>query len=324
MKNSLLRKLTASSGGASFKRGVPANSIYTKCTAAANKRVPDRGVVRARPSHVILHKQSNGIKFQNAEIADKFNPAMLDIGNLNTPCEEKSALAAVFDITDFTKFCNQVDAYMEIPRFLNYFLKWFFACIIQGLTEENDGVKSTFWTDLPMMVKFLGDGLLIVWNTQRMDSKQACRLVATLYNICKAYSRDFHPQINSIVSKPPGVLRCGIARGRVFSIGGGRDYVGHCINNASRLSHLDGLNFGFPQRGFQIKEDMPQEYARLFIPKYVSIKGVGDNEMIWVVKEEFNRLPPEKKKQYRSLEETLAIAEKYTESINCELENVNG
>jgi class 3 adenylate cyclase len=309
MQSSVFKKLISSSGGASSRRASLVSNPFRK-HRAANKRVIVRRAVPTRPPNVIVHKQSNGIKFSNSEVAGKFNPAMLDLGNLSIPCEEKSAIAAIFDISDFTKFCNQVDAYMEIPRFLNYFLKWFFACIVQGLTEEDDGVKSTFWADLPMLVKFLGDGLLIVWNTHHMNSKQACRLVATLYNICKAYNRDFYPQINTVISKPPSVLRCGIARGKVFSIGGGRDYVGHCINNASRLSHLDGLTFGFPQRGFQVREDMPAAYARLFIPKYVSIKGVGDSEMIWVAKEEFDRLPEEKKKQYRNLEETLAIAAK--------------
>ena len=316
MKRSVPGKITTSFSGKSFKRAVPVNTPFSKYPAAAHRRVLVRRAIPARPQNGIVHKQSNGIKFHNSEIANKFNPAMLDIGNLSTPCEEKSAITAVFDITDFTKFCNQVDAYMEIPRFLNYFLKWFFACIVQGLTEEDDGVKSTFWADFPMLVKYLGDGLLIVWNTQRMDSAQVCRLVATLYNICKAYNREFFPQINTIISKPPSVLRCGVARGKVFSIGGGRDYVGHCINNASRLSHMDGLTFCFPQRGFQVREDMPAEYARLFIPKYVSIKGISDNEMVWVLKEEFNRLPEEKKKQYRNLEETLALAAKYIESAN--------
>jgi len=235
---------------------------------------------------------------------------MLDLGNLNTPCEEKNAIAAVFDITDFTKFCNQVDAYLEIPRFLNYFLKWFFGCIVEGLTEEDDGIRSTFWADLPILVKFLGDGLLIVWNSQRMTSVQTCRLIATLYNICRAYNKDFYPQISTTINKPPSILRCGVARGRVFSIGGGRDYVGHCINNASRLSHMDGLTFGFPHRGFDVHEAMPEEYARLFIPKYVSIKGVGENEMVWILKEEYDRMPEDRKKHYRSFEETPALGNK--------------
>jgi class 3 adenylate cyclase len=256
---------------------------------------------------VVVHKQSNGIKFRNADVKDKFNPNMLDLGNLNTPCEEKNAFVAVFDLTDFTRFCNQVDAYLEIPRFLNHFLTWFFSCIVQGLTEENDGEKSIFWAELPIMVKFLGDGLLLIWNTQRLVSDQACRLVATLYNICRAYYWNFYPQISTTINKPPSILRCGIARGRVFSIGGGRDYVGHCINNASRLSHLEGLTFAFPNRGFRVNDDMPPDYAKLFIPKYVSIKGVGENEMVWLLKEEFNRLSEEKKRLYRDFDETMAL-----------------
>jgi class 3 adenylate cyclase len=316
MKSTFFKRPVPSTKGSILRRIAPADNSFRKHISPAGKRVVIRRTAAPRPPNVILHKQTNGIKFRNSEVADKFNPAMLDLGNLNTPCEEKSAIAAVFDITDFTRFCNQVDAYMEIPRFLNYFLKWFFSCIVQGLTEEDDGVKSTFWADLPMLVKFLGDGLLIVWNTQRMDSEKCCRLVATLYNICKAYNRDFYPQINTVINKPPSVLRCGIARGRVFSIGGGQDYVGHCINNASRLSHMDGLTFGFPHRGFQVKEDMPVEYARLFTPKYLTIKGVGEDEMIWVEKEEFERLPEEKKKQYRSLEDAASSAGKISAGIN--------
>ncbi len=284
------------------------NKLLRHVNPAGKKRIIRR-TVPARQPNVIVHKQSNGIKFRNSEVANKFNPAMLDLGNLNTPCEEKGAIAAVFDITDFTKFCNQVDAYLEIPRFLNYFLKWFFDCIVQGLTEEDDGEKSTFWADLPMLVKFLGDGLLIVWNTQRVAADQACRLVATLYNICRAYSNDFYPQINTVVNKPPGILRCGIARGRVFSIGNGRDYVGHCINNASRLSHMDGLTFAFPHRGFQVREYLPEKYAKFFVQKYVDIKGVGENEMVWVVREEFERLPEEKKKQYRTVDAAAEMIE---------------
>jgi class 3 adenylate cyclase len=314
MNNRIVRKLISPPGGQHLRRVLPAHSNLIK--HSPGKKVVVRRTAPARSPGIIVHKQSNGIKFRNTEVADKFNPAMLDLGNLNTPCEEKSAIAAVFDITDFTKFCNQVDAYMEIPRFLNYFLKWFFSCIVQGLTEDDDGVKSTFWADLPMLVKYLGDGLLIVWNTARMSNDQACRLVTTLYNITKAYNQDFYPQINTVINKPPNILRCGVARGRVFSIGGGRDYVGHCINNAARLSHLDGLTFAFPHRGFQVKEDMPADYARLFIPKYVSIKGVGENEMIWVAKDEFERLPEDKKKQFRDLEETLALAEKQPAGIN--------
>jgi hypothetical protein len=304
MKNTIVRK--AKPGGGSVMRKAGASSSMVRRPGAPGAKT----MVRRNPArqpNIIVHRQSTGIKFSNTDVADKFNPAMLDLGNLNSPCEEKNAIAAVFDITNFTKFCNQVDAYLEIPRFLNYFLKWFFNCIIQGFTEEDDGEKTTFWAELPMLVKFLGDGLLIVWDARRVTSQLDCRLVATLYNICRAYNKDFYPQISSIINKPPNILRCGVARGRVFSIGNGRDYVGHCINNASRMSHLDGLTFAFPQRGFNVRDDMPEEYARLFISKYIAIKGVGENEMVWMLKTEYERLPEDKKMLYRDVDPAIAV-----------------
>ena len=39
----------------------------------------------------------------------------------------------------------------------------------------------------------------------------------------------------AIVSEPPPVLRCGLARGTVFSVGNRSDFVGSCINMAARL-----------------------------------------------------------------------------------------
>ena len=210
--------------------------------------------------------------------------------DIGAPCEEKEAIAAVFDLTGFTNFCNQVDSYLAIPKFLNDFLDWFFNRIKMGLTELDDNNHNTFWADFPTMVKFLGDGLLLVWNARGMTEEQICRIVGTLYEICRDYRREFYPQMSMAVNKPPSILRCGIARGKVFSIGNGSDFVGHCINNASRLSRISSLSFCFPHRGFQVQEHMPPEYRQQFVPKYVSIRGVGDNELVWVGKEEFERL----------------------------------
>lgn len=249
-----------------------------------------------------LNTHSSGIKLLNNEITRKFNPDMLDLGDINRPCVEKEAIAAVFDLTGFTSFCNQVDAYLAIPRFLNDFLSWFYSSITKGLTEENDGSYSTFWTELPILVKFLGDGLLVIWDAQRMTEQQICYLAAMLYGVCYSYQNEFYPRMSMVLNKPPSVLRCGVARGKIFSIGNGKDYVGHCINNASRLSHLGSLTFCFPHRGFQVREHMPDDYARLFVPKSISIRGVGDNELVWVVKDEFDRLPEKNRVQYRSLE----------------------
>lgn len=224
---------------------------------------------------------------------------MLELGDLSAPCQEKEAITAVFDLTGFTMFCNQVDAYLGIPRFLSDFLDWIFTSIKIRMTAKEAGGRSALWAEIPLMVKFLGDGILILWNARRMSEDQICRIVTSLYDITRAYQRDFYPRISMVVNKPPGILRCGMARGKVFSVGGGRDYVGHCVNHATRLSHL-GLSFCFPHRGFQVREYLPPKYRPIFVPKAVSIHGVGDNELVWVVREEFDHMPLENKAMFRN------------------------
>ena len=272
------------------------------------KRIIVRRMHPSRPrSPVAVNKppvasNTAGTRVIANEAVSRFNPSILNLGEINTPSKESEAIAAIFDLSGFTNFCNQADAYLAIPRFLNDFLNWFFARISQSLTVENDGHRSMFWAALPVMVKFLGDGLLVLWNAHTMSEGQICRLVGTLYKVCYAYRIEFYPNMKMTVNKPPVVLRCGVARGKVFSIGNGNDYVGHCINNASRLSHLNPLTFCFPHHGFHVREFMPDNYARLFIPKYVSLRGIGENELIWLVKEEFENLPDRVKIQFRDLE----------------------
>lgn len=248
-------------------------------------------------------ESDNGAKLITHDVVNQFNPSMLALGDISTPCQEKEAIVAVCDLTGFTKFCNQVDSYLAIPRFLSDFLEWFFNSIREELTEKNYKKHTSFWADFPALVKFLGDGLLLVWNTRNMMEDQICRIVVSLYNICRTYRYKFYPEINMVVNKPPSVLRCGIARGKVFTVGNGKDYVGHCINNASRLSQLSPLSFCFPHSGFQVRDHMPEEYAKLFIQKYLSVRGVGENELIWVVKDEFDRLPERSRGLFRDVEQ---------------------
>lgn len=246
--------------------------------------------------------RTSGVRIIDNNTIKQFNPSMLELGDICAPCQEKEAVAAVFDLTGFTAFCNQVDSYLAIPRFLNDFLEWFFGNIRQKITEKDYGDRSALWTGLPIMVKFLGDGLILLWDARKMTEEQICRLAGSLYDICRAYRTGFYPRINMAVNKPPSVLRCGVARGKVYSIGNDREYVGHCINNASRLSRLGSLSFAFPHHGFQVREHMPEEYRRIFVPKYVSIRGVGEDELVWVVKDEYERLAGKSREMFRSYE----------------------
>jgi class 3 adenylate cyclase len=264
------------------------------------KRILIRRVHARRPG-AATPRRADDKKVLDNEVITRFNPSMLNLGDISTPCREKEAVAAVFDLTGFTAFCSQVDSYLAIPRFLSDFLEWFFYSIRDGLSEEDFGNRRSVWADFPLLVKFLGDGILLVWSARRMTEDQICRIVTTLFEICRSYRRDFYPRVSQAVNKPPAVLRCGVARGKVFTIGDGKDFVGHCINTASRLSQLGPITFCFPHRGFQVREKMSPEYLRLFVPKYISIRGVGDNELVWVVKEEYERLTANRKGLFRSL-----------------------
>jgi class 3 adenylate cyclase len=266
------------------------------------RRIIVRRVRSASARGSPAHGRGSNQKMLDNETIKRFNPSMLELGDINIPCREKEAIAAVFDLTGFTTFCNQVDAYLAIPRFLNDFLEWFFSNIRNRLTEDDLGESIMLWTGLPIMVKFLGDGLMLLWDARKMSEEQICRLAGTLYQICSAYRTEFYPRLSMMVNKPPGILRCGVARGKVYGIGNDKEYVGHCINNASRLSRLGSLTFCFPHRGFQVREYMPAEFRQIFVPKYVSIRGVGENELVWVVSEEYNRLPEKKREMFRSLE----------------------
>ena len=261
-----------------------------------------RRVRSGRTGVPVVDRQAGGMRMLDNNAFKQFNPSMLELGDICAPCQEKEAIAAVFDLTGFTAFCNQVDSYLAIPRFLNDFLEWFFASIREKITEKDFGDRSALWTGLPVMVKFMGDGLILLWDASKMSEAQICRLAGSLYTVCQSYKTEFYPYISNAVNKPPSVLRCGVARGKVYSIGNDKEYVGHCINNASRLSRLGSLSFCFPHRGFQVREHMPVEYRALFVPKYASIRGVGENELVWVVKDEYNKLPAKNQEMFRSIE----------------------
>jgi class 3 adenylate cyclase len=264
------------------------------------RRMIVRRFPRNRSQIPVVKTQQSGIKLSNSEMMKKFGPSMLDLGDFGSPSQEMEAVSAIFDLSGFTQFCNQVDAYLAIPRFLNEFLTWLFSKIKIGLTESFYERPRSYWVELPILTKFLGDGILLVWNARQMTEANICNIIPVLYDICYDYRHQFYPRISTAVVKPPVVLRCGIARGKVFSVGDGKDYVGHCVNTASRLSHLSVVSFCFPHRGFQVQEYMPEEYYRLFVKKYLSVRGVGKDELVWIVKEEFDKLPEPSKRLFRS------------------------
>ena len=115
-------------------------------------------------------------------------------------------------------------------------------------------------------------------------------------HICAKYVNEFLPTLRDKIVEPPPRLRCGLARGTVFSVGNGEDYVGSCINMAARLEKLPGISFCFNRRGFDLDENF-----YFAVVKEVSIRGIGEHELVCVSRKEVEGLSPKDRRFYRDL-----------------------
>lgn len=231
----------------------------------------------------------------------KFSPVVLRLGNIGAKSKQIDVIAAVFDLSGFTNFCSQVDPHLSMPRFLNEFLNWLFGEIKLQLELKRFRQGILLHSELPFFAKFMGDGVLFLWNTENMNMTMICNIVVTLRNICNRYSSGFAPAIKMHLSHIPKSLRCGVARGMVCSVGDGEDYVGPCINIASRLQKLSNLGFCFSKRGIDFDEGMAKETAQKYMVKSVSIRGIGGDELVVVRKPDFEKLSKRDKAVFKDV-----------------------
>lgn len=227
--------------------------------------------------------------YRRAELK-KFNPAVLKLGDIGARSRQIDVIAAVFDLAGFTNFCGQVDPHLSMPRFLKDFLNWLFESIKSEFESERFKQGIRLYSDLPFFAKFMGDGVLFLWNVENMDMVKICNIVITVRNITNRYSSIFIPEIRKHLSHVPKSLRCGVARGLVCSVGNGEDYVGPCINIASRLQKLGELGFCCSKRGIDLDDGMARETAERFMVKSVEIRGIGEGELVIVRKADFEKL----------------------------------
>lgn len=222
-----------------------------------------------------------------------FNPSMLGLGDISQSGEYTQALAAFFDLDGFSDFCNQVDSHLVIPEFLTRFLNWLFQALADEFRESEDATTVRLWGCLPFYAKFLGDGILFLWATDRCRGFPGkVNIAQSLLSITNAYVSRFVPDIRKAVSKPPPRLRCGIALGQIVPIGGGADYVGSCINAAARLQKLGLLSFAISRRGFDLTEspDVEGSLRSFLVLKRTAIRSIGINELVYIRKDEFAAL----------------------------------
>jgi hypothetical protein len=83
----------------------------------------------------------------------KFNPNILELGDIDAESEYIHALAAVYDLEGFTSFCHQAGSHLEVPEFLNEFLWWLFGSISSSFKESQKGSRVKVWGSLPFFAK---------------------------------------------------------------------------------------------------------------------------------------------------------------------------
>jgi hypothetical protein len=136
-----------------------------------------------------------------------------------------------------------------------------------------------------------------LWDTSDLEPILIGNIVAGLHNVCVDYQDSFLPYIKKSMSKAPLKLRCGIARGQIMSIGDGLDFVGPCINFAARLQKLGKFSFSFSKRGFELEKYFAEETQSLFTLIKSQIRGVGNEELLFVLKQEVRKLPVKERKK---------------------------
>lgn len=166
----------------------------------------------------------------------------------------------------------------------------------------------------------MGDGVLFLWNASELNEHTICSIPAVLMQVCASYELEFLPKICFNVADPPETLRCGIARGKIFSVGNGTDFVGPCINMASRLQKLSSIKIAFSRRGFNADKFMDPHMRSHFVLKKVSIRGIGDNELVYLNKYEFDHLDADEKDLFEEPDEYWRVPseEELAEMVNDE------
>lgn len=246
-------------------------------------------------------KYGEGFALNSLSLKDfeKFNPDVLGLGDITKEGNYTNALSAFLDLQGFTDFCNQVDSHLVIPEFLTEYLKWVFDNLADSSKEGNYKDHIKIWGSLPFYAKFLGDGILFLWDTDISGGIAGLQnIILHLKILTDSYKNEFLPHIEKQVSKPPNRLRCGVSRGQIISVGNSNDYVGSCINMAARLQKVSHLSFAVSRRGFNFDRNKTHPIAKSLVLKKFPIRGIGNDELIYIRKDEFENLSKEEKERF--------------------------
>jgi len=109
-----------------------------------------------------------------------YTPLMLGLGDISRESKPYHAICAVYDLQGFTAFCQQIDPQLAVPQYLSRFLRWIFKAIRDETVRKVGGQGISLWHELPDCTKFLGDGLLLIWDTSGMELHHQHNLIIPL------------------------------------------------------------------------------------------------------------------------------------------------
>ncbi|WP_158824752.1 hypothetical protein [Mucilaginibacter lacusdianchii] len=161
-------------------------------------------------------------------------------------------LAMIFDVSGFTNFFNKPDLQYYITDYINHVIECVEITIYGGIdywTTYPEKLKSL---QKPSLRKFLGDGLLYIWEENDTaylkNSKFKIDLINRVWNL-QTYFKEVNKKLHEIIpiADLPKSIKFGLAQGTVYKLSeadGGQDYIGPCINLASRLvKYCPEINF---------------------------------------------------------------------------------
>lgn len=221
---------------------------------------------------------------------ESFNQYVLGLGDVTLDGKYRDALVAFFDLEGFTSFCNQKDANKIVPSFLTHYQDWLLASLREGIKHSEAGMEVGLFGSLPFYCKFLGDGMLFIWDAENnMGEGGVFNTAYVCAGITRKYKREFYKHLSPHYPKMPARLRCGISRGQIISIGDGNDYVGSCINIACRLQKIEHYTFAISRQDFDLSLYPKHALAKILFPVYVNLRGIGESEPIYVLKDEVKK-----------------------------------
>lgn len=213
----------------------------------------------------------------------------------------KHAIVMIYDIAGFSKFFNQPDAQEYVPRFSNRISEAISVAIFGGKEFwEKEGAEELIPLLSPVHEKFLGDGALYIWLPPHNETDFSSGFVAYLCNRLWNIQNNFDTLRKKcsedipVFDLPQGI-RFGLARGTVYELINSktraREYIGVCINLASRLQkYCSDLAFMASAR-MRISDQTLKKFGYI---KVVATKLKGfPKEIVIVDKSEYNELAPE-------------------------------